>query len=191
MSVLCRIPLKPRNLADLRDFGKKGTFKQNNIIFFKKGAVMNKIVAVFVLFAVLTVSVGCGQFIKNISNSLEDTPQPPPPKSTFTDLRDGKSYNSIKIGSRTWMAENLSLEGNDKYDWHDAMKVCPSGWHLPSERAWRDIMSISNISEYGFSSFDSWWTSTDKPGGFAFNWSGKNSNNVTQDRKYSVRCVQD
>ncbi len=97
----------------------------------------------------------------------------------FVDIRDGKSYKTIQISEKTWMAENLNYnaEGSkcyrDSYDncakygrlynWETAMNgvpsskfnpsgvqgVCPIGWHLPSDKEWTMFVNSVGGSSEG------------------------------------------
>jgi uncharacterized protein (TIGR02145 family) len=85
--------------------------------------------------------------------------------SSFTDERNGKTYKTVKIGSRTWMARNLDYQtgnswcyDNDNiycekygrlYNWNTARVVCPSGWHLPSRGEWNDLVGAVGGTSIG------------------------------------------
>ncbi|MCB9192666.1 MAG: hypothetical protein H6602_13475 [Flavobacteriales bacterium] len=68
------------------------------------------------------------------------------------DPRDGEQYQTVCIGNRVWMAENLRYDApgsvcydNDLencetygrlYDHETALTACPPGWRLPFENEW-------------------------------------------------------
>jgi uncharacterized protein (TIGR02145 family) len=79
---------------------------------------------------------------------------------SFKDPRDGNIYKTIKIGNQLWMAENLAFEPSSGnywvyennidnvpqygylYNWETARKVCPAGWHLPSDEEWTELANF-------------------------------------------------
>jgi len=81
----------------------------------------------------------------------------------------GQTYRTVRIGSQTWMAENLNYNASGSvcynnnssncatygrlYNWSAAKEVCPSGWHLPSNAEWSTLSSYVQ-SNSGCSSCD-------------------------------------
>lgn len=66
-------------------------------------------------------------------------------------------FKTIKVGKQVWMAENLNvnIQGSWHYNedvaygqkygrlytWQAAKNACPSGWHLPSDDEWTQLVN--------------------------------------------------
>ncbi|MCK4662039.1 MAG: fibrobacter succinogenes major paralogous domain-containing protein [Bacteroidales bacterium] len=75
----------------------------------------------------------------------------------LTDPRDGQVYQTVRIGTQTWMAENLNYSCSGSYvynnfssngeiygrlyNWNVAMTAAPAGWHLPTKAEWTTLMN--------------------------------------------------
>ena len=86
---------------------------------------------------------------------------------SFTDPRDGQSYDVVKMGGLTWFAENLNFmtegsvcpEGDSRncdkygrlYTWDDARAACPEGWSLPDSADFASLITEAGGSDFAHS----------------------------------------
>jgi len=100
--------------------------------------------------------------------------------TTFIDDRDGTTYKKVVMpNGKTWMAENLNFEADGSkclekeyvftckeyfkeygrlYSWDAAQKSCPSGWRLPSNDDWDNLInSVGSNAGVKLKSTYGWW----------------------------------
>jgi len=117
---------------------------------------------------------------------------------------------TVTIGNQVWMAKNLNDASkggkcyDDKpencekygrlYNWEEATKACPKGWHLPSDEEWRALVHFAGgyddvagnklkaksgwesggggSDEYGFSALPSGYADPDGSFGYVGDFGG-------------------
>jgi len=113
----------------------------------------------------ISIQFGCE---KNDDDVVDENIKP----VSITDARDGQVYATENVGNQIWFTENLNYEvptsirdyraeqswwyNNDEengkiygrlYTWEAALLACPSGWHLPSNIEWNDLLINNGVTQ--------------------------------------------
>lgn len=136
---------------------------------------MKKLFLFLLITTFISIQFGCKKDDDNSNVSSEQ----------FTDTRDGQVYTTSTIGDKTWYTQNLNYEStgsirnnqsiqswwydNDEengkiygrlYTWEAALEACPSGWHLPNQQEWKDLLINLGVSQSEL--LDEGWVGTDQ-----------------------------
>jgi uncharacterized protein (TIGR02145 family) len=106
-----------------------------------------------------------------------------PSEKTFSDSRDRNEYAYVENQGKVWMTNNLRYLDEEifnngayiwnyeeesyselikssysyqcvLYDWETAKNYCPDGWHLPSAKEWKDLISSYSSGKPGAPGLD-------------------------------------